>query len=85
PSNPARGFQTVTAFGALADVDNGYPVFLAEMTLLTALRTAALSALAARYLARPDSRVLALVGAGSQSEFQALAMRGLLGIEELRV
>ena len=40
PSNPARGFQTVTAFGLLADVDNGYPVFLAEMTLLTALRTA---------------------------------------------
>jgi len=40
PANPARGFQTVTAFGALADVSNGYPVFVAEMTLLTALRTA---------------------------------------------
>jgi ornithine cyclodeaminase len=60
PSNPARGFQTVTAFGVLADVDNGYPVFLSEMTLLTALRTAATSALAARALARPDSCVLAL-------------------------
>jgi ornithine cyclodeaminase len=33
PLNPARGFQTVTAFGALADVSTGYPVFLAEMTL----------------------------------------------------
>ncbi|PWH07543.1 ornithine cyclodeaminase [Brachybacterium endophyticum] len=85
PSNPARGFQTVTAFGVLADVDNGYPVFLAEMTLLTALRTAAASAMAARALARPDSRVLALIGAGSQSEFQALAFRGVLGIEDLRV
>ncbi|AXK44286.1 ornithine cyclodeaminase [Brachybacterium saurashtrense] len=85
PSNPARGFQTVTAFGVLADVDNGYPVFLAEMTLLTALRTAATSAMAARALARPDSRTLALIGAGSQSEFQALAFRGVLGIEELRV
>ncbi|MFE5776942.1 ornithine cyclodeaminase [Brachybacterium sp. NPDC056505] len=85
PSNPARGFQTVTAFGVLADVDNGYPVFLSEMTLLTALRTAATSALAARTLARPDSRVLALIGAGSQSEFQALAFRGVLGIEDLRV
>ncbi|MGP9538549.1 ornithine cyclodeaminase, partial [Brachybacterium sp. AOP43-C2-M15] len=85
PSNPARGFQTVTAFGVLADVDNGYPVFLAEMTLLTALRTAAASALAARALARRDARVLALIGAGSQSEFQALAFRGVLGIEELRV
>lgn len=85
PSNPARGFQTVTAFGVLADVDNGYPVFLAEMTLLTALRTAATSAMAAQVLARPDPRTLALIGAGSQSEFQSLAFRGVLGIEDLRV
>ena len=85
PSNPSRGFQTVTAFGVLADVDTGYPTFLAEMTLLTALRTAATSALAAKTLARPDSRTLALIGAGSQSEFQALAFRGVLGIEDLRV
>ena len=84
PSNPARGLQTVTAFGALADVGTGYPTFLAEMTLLTALRTAALSALVATRLARPDSSALALIGAGSQSEFQALALRGLMGVEELR-
>ncbi|GAB4085605.1 ornithine cyclodeaminase [Myceligenerans cantabricum] len=85
PSNPARGFQTVTAVGMLARVDNGYPSFLAEMTLLTGLRTAAASALAARYLARKDSRTLALIGAGSQAEFQALGMRAELGIESLRV
>ncbi len=85
PDNPARGFQTVTAFGALAEVHNGYPVFLAEMTLLTALRTAATSAVAARALARPDSRRLALIGAGSQSEFQALAMRSALGIDQVSV
>ncbi|MFE6967875.1 ornithine cyclodeaminase [Isoptericola sp. NPDC057653] len=85
PRNPARGFQTVTAFGVLADVHNGYPTFLAEMTLLTALRTAATSALAARYLARAGSRTLALIGAGSQSEFQALGMRAALGVTHLRV
>ncbi|MGP9693813.1 ornithine cyclodeaminase [Brachybacterium sp. AOP25-B2-12] len=85
PGNPARGLQTVTAFGVLADVDTGYPVLLAEMTLLTALRTAAMSALAARALARPDARVMAMIGAGSQSEFQALGFRGALGIRELRV
>jgi ornithine cyclodeaminase len=85
PSNPARGFQTVTAFGVLSEVHNGYPVLLAEMTLLTALRTAATSAMAARHLARPDSTRMALIGAGSQSEFQALAFRGVLGIEELAV
>ncbi|WP_285102505.1 ornithine cyclodeaminase [Promicromonospora sp. MEB111] len=85
PLNPANGFQTVTAIGMLADVGNGYPTFLAEMTLLTALRTAATSALAARYLAPANSRTLALIGCGSQAEFQALGMRAELGIETLRV
>ncbi|GGH46915.1 ornithine cyclodeaminase [Microbacterium album] len=85
PSNPARGYQTVTAFGVLADVHNGYPTFLAEMTVLTALRTAATSALAARALARPDSTRMAMIGAGSQSEFQAIAMRGALGLSDLTV
>ncbi|WP_125776009.1 ornithine cyclodeaminase [Antribacter gilvus] len=85
PNNPARGFQTVTAIGMLADVHNGYPSFLAEMTLLTALRTAATSALAARYLAPAGARTLALIGCGSQAEFQALGMRAELGIETLRV
>lgn len=85
PSNPARGFQTVTAFGVLADVRSGYPTFVAEMTLLTALRTAATSAMAARHLARPDSNVMAMIGTGSQSEFQALGFRAALGISSLRV
>src|SRR6478735_12191336 len=85
PSNPARGFQTVTAFGVLADVHNGYPTFLTEMTVLTALRTAATSAMVARALARPDSSTMAMIGAGSQAEFQALAFRAVLGIRRLRV
>lgn len=85
PLNPSRGFQTVTAFGMLADVDNGYPTFLAEMTLLTALRTAATSAMTAKALARPDSQRMALIGAGSQAEFQALAIRSAVGIEDLQV
>ncbi len=85
PSNPARGYQTVTAFGVLADVHNGYPTFLAEMTILTALRTAATSAMVAKALARPDSRVMAMIGTGSQAEFQALAMRTALGVAKLRV
>lgn len=85
PSNPARGFQTVTAYGMLADVDNGYPTFIAEMTLLTALRTAATSAMVARKLARPESRTMAMIGSGSQSEFQALGFRAAMGIEDLRI
>ena len=85
PSNPAAGFQTVTAFGMLATVSNGYPTMLSEMTLLTALRTAATSALAARTLARKDSHVMAMIGTGTQSEFQALAFREMLGISSLRI
>ncbi|TPG18152.1 ornithine cyclodeaminase [Pedococcus bigeumensis] len=85
PANPARGFQTVTAFGMLADVRTGYPTFVSEMTLLTALRTAAVSAMAARALARPGARTMAMIGTGSQSEFQALAFRAVLGIRRLRI
>ncbi|MFD5278555.1 ornithine cyclodeaminase [Pseudarthrobacter sp. NPDC058362] len=85
PSNPSRGFQTVTAFGVLADVHNGYPTFLTEMTVLTALRTAATSGMVARKLARPGSSVMAMIGSGSQSEFQALAFRSALGITTLRM
>lgn len=85
PSNTAKGYQTVTAFGLLARVDTGYPLMLSEMTLLTALRTAATSAMAARCLARKDSKVMAMIGNGAQAEFQALAMKAVIGIEEVRL
>ena len=85
PQNTSEGLLTVTAFGVLADVDTGYPYLLSELTLTTALRTAATSVLAARHLARPDSRCMALIGNGAQSEFQAIAFHALLGITDLRV
>src|SRR5207244_9558257 len=85
PKNTAVGLLTVTAFGVLADVHTGYPLLLSELTLTTALRTAATSALAARRMARADSRVMALIGNGAQSEFQAIAFHSLLGIRGLRL
>jgi ornithine cyclodeaminase len=85
PKNTRDGRQTVTAFGVLADVETGYPLLLTEMTILTALRTAATSALAARYLAPAGARTMALIGNGAQSEFQALAFKALLGITSLRL
>ncbi|MEZ5705944.1 MAG: ornithine cyclodeaminase [Burkholderiaceae bacterium] len=85
PGNTAIGLSTVMAFGVLADVDTGAPLFLSELTLTTALRTAAMSALAAKTLARPTSRIMALIGNGAQSEFQALAFQRLVGITTLRV
>jgi ornithine cyclodeaminase len=84
PKNTARGLFTVMAFGVLAEVETGYPLLLSELTLTTALRTAATSALVARKLARPGSRTMALIGNGAQSEFQALAFHTLLGIAEIR-
>lgn len=85
PKNTQRGLYTVMAFGILADVETGYPVLLSELTVATALRTCATSLMAARALARPDSRRMALIGNGAQSEFQALAFHYHLGIEEIAV
>lgn len=85
PNNGSYGLPTVMAMGALLDCETGMIRLLSELTLTTALRTAANSALAARVLARPDSRCMALIGNGAQSDFQALAFRTLLGIEELRL
>ncbi len=85
PSNIKKGLQTVTAFGLLANVETGYPILLSEMTILTALRTAATSAMAAKWLAPKDSRVMALIGNGAQAEFQALAFKAICGIEEVRL
>lgn len=85
PRNMQLGLQTVTAFGVLAAVDSGYPLLLSEMTILTALRTAATSALAARHLAPPGARRMAIIGNGAQSEFQALAFKALLGIDQLNL
>lgn len=85
PKNTRTGRQTVTAFGVLSDVDTGYPVLISEMTILTALRTAATSALAARHLARQNARTMAIIGNGAQSEFQALAFKAMLGIDRLRL
>lgn len=85
PKNMKDGLQTVTAFGLLADVDTGYPKLLSEMTLLTALRTAATSAMAAKHLAPKAARTMAMIGNGAQSEFQCLAFKAICGIDTVRL
>lgn len=85
PKNTREGLQTVTAFGVLADVASGYPILLTEMTMLTALRTAATSAVVAKYLAPENARTMAMIGNGAQCEFQALAFKALLGVDHLRL
>ncbi len=85
PANMARGYQTVTAFGLLARVDTGYPIMLSEMTVLTALRTAATSVVAAKYLAPQGAKTMALIGNGAQCEFQSLAFHKVLGIDTVQL
>ncbi len=85
PGNTRLGLPTVMAFGVLADVATGQPRLLAALSLATAIRTAAMSALVAQHLARPDSRTMALIGNGAQAEFQALAFAEMLGIRSLRL
>ncbi|TRD18953.1 ornithine cyclodeaminase [Palleronia caenipelagi] len=85
PKNTKEGLQTVTAFGVLAEVDTGYPLLLTEMTLLTALRTAATSAMAARHLMPKDARTMAMIGNGAQAEFQCLAFKAICGVDTVRL
>ncbi|MBX3687055.1 MAG: ornithine cyclodeaminase [Rhodocyclaceae bacterium] len=84
PRNQRHGKLTVMAFGVLAEVATGYPLLLCDMTLATAMRTAATSALAAKAMARADARSMAIIGNGCQSEFQVLAFHRMLGIKEIR-
>jgi ornithine cyclodeaminase len=85
PKNTKEGLQTVIAFGLLADVDTGYPKLLTEMTLLTALRTAATSAMAAKHLAPKGAKTMAMIGNGAQAEFQCLAFKAVCGINTVRL
>lgn len=85
PSNTKQGLQTVTAFGVLSDVGSGYPMLLSEMTFLTALRTAATSAVAAKYLAPEGAKTMAIIGNGAQSEFQAIAFKAIVGVDTMRL
>jgi ornithine cyclodeaminase len=85
PKNTSEGLQTVTAFGLLADVYTGYPVLLSEMTMLTAMRTAATSGLVAKYLAPKGADTMAMIGNGAQSEFQSIAMKAICGLKTVRL
>lgn len=84
PKNTYEKLLTVTAFGWLASNENGYPQFLSEMTLLTAFRTAAASALASKYLSKKDVKTFGIIGTGAQSEFQVLAHAAIFELSEVR-
>lgn len=73
PGNQARGLINHQSSILLFDPETGLPTALVGGNLLTALRTAAASAISIDRLARPDARVLGIVGAGHQAAFQLRA------------
>lgn len=84
PRNPQYKKLSVAALGLLSDVATGYPIMLTDMTLLTAFRTAATSALAAKFLAKKDSSKLAIIGTGAQAEFQVRAICQNFPIQQIK-
>ncbi len=84
PKNPLSGKQTVVATGQLSRVEDGHPLLFSEMTTLTAFRTAATAIIASDLLARKNSKVLAIIGTGAQSEFQVKAHKLIRNIEMVK-
>jgi ornithine cyclodeaminase len=85
PGNPALGLDSHQGFVALFDGVTGEPRAFVNASAITAVRTAAVSAVATRLLARPGSRKLAILGAGVQARTHLEAMRAVLPLERVRV
>ena len=85
PGNPARGLDSHQGTGTLFDGSTGVPTAILDASALTAVRTAAVSAVATRVLAREDARVLAILGAGVQGRAHLAALRYVRSFGEIRV
>ena len=86
PKNPVEnGLPTVMAVITLIEPSTGAPIAIMGGTTITDLRTGAAGAIAAKYLARKDSKILGLVGAGAQAKTQLLALLEVFDFDEVRV
>ncbi len=83
PGNTKDGKLSVMALGMLSTISDGLPLMFCEMTLLTAIRTAATSALVAKYCAKPSSKILGVIGTGAQAEFQIIALSRVFNFEKI--
>jgi ornithine cyclodeaminase/alanine dehydrogenase len=84
PGNAERGLPYITGLLVLNDVETGIPLAVMDCTWITAMRTGAATAVAARYLARPDSTVLGVLGCGVQGRTNLEALRVVLPIRRVR-
>jgi alanine dehydrogenase len=84
PGNPARhGLPTIQGVLVLADADRGTPLAVMDATEITTLRTAAATAVAARYLTRADVRTVTIAGCGTQGRAQVRAVRAVRPVERV--
>jgi alanine dehydrogenase len=82
PENPRRfGLPTIRGTVVLADAETGEPLAMMDSASVTALRTGAATAVAAKHLARADSRAATIVGCGAQGEIQLAAIAAVLPLE----
>jgi thiomorpholine-carboxylate dehydrogenase len=85
PGNAARGLPTLLATIVLMDPATGRPLAVMDGTWITALRTAAASAVAADVLSPPGPKIVALLGSGALARSHALALRAVRPVTEVRI
>ena len=85
PENVERGLPRSSGLIILNDGETGWPLCVMDGTIVNIVRTGAVSGVGARYLARPDSRRLCLIGAGPQGRMQVAALAAVLPVQEVDV
>jgi len=86
PNNPQKyGLPTILATILLFDPKNGVPVCIMDGTWITAMRTAAATGIATKYLARKDAKIVGMIGAGYQAPFQLEALREVMDVELVKI
>ena len=83
--NRGLGLPSIMGIFIYSDPDTGYPLAIMDATEITAYRTAATSAIASKYLARPGSHTLGLIGAGRQSYMHLMSHSRIMSLQEIRV
>jgi ornithine cyclodeaminase/alanine dehydrogenase-like protein (mu-crystallin family) len=85
PANPSRGLDTHLGLVILHDGETGAPKMIANASAITAIRTAAVSAVGTKLLARDDAHILAILGAGVQAQSHLEAIPLVREIKEVRI
>ena len=84
PDNPKNGLASINSLVTLLDSRSGLPLAVLDGNWVTAVRTAGLSAVAAKRLARPDASVAAFIGCGVQAHSHLQALAALFPLTEIR-